>query len=349
MLTPKSDPIFVRASVADRCNLDCIYCPKQEGMENRVPPFLAGQKLSVADYLENLNHIARNGIKAISFTGGEPTLNRSLPKLIRHAAEIFERVELTSNAYRLSAMLTELATHLHVLKISLDTMSPKLGQRITSGSRGGITRACECVMQACKLGLTVGINVVVMKSTVDEVDDIVAFCRHINNRGYPGSAYVSLLDFYYSPERRTTWEQEFIPIEVLAERYEARFGRRVIQQRFGCTFYWVSADGVEVKFKDSLSATNRAPKCHGCKFYCQEGIYGLKHSVEGWVTSCPNGEPSLGVYLAPGLSAGEADALLHSLMADIVAACPDPTSFKTLLRTHGLDPRCEIPDCTVLP
>jgi len=336
MLMPKADPIFVRASVADKCNLTCVYCPKQEGMENRVPPHLAGRRLTAEQYSQNLAHIARNGITGVSFTGGEPTLNPELPQLVRSAAQMFERVELTSNGFRLLAMLPLLAPHLDVLKISLDTMDPVLGSHITQSAQDEVKRATDCIVEACKLGLTVGVNVVVLRSTVNEIDAILAFCRHINGQGYPGRVYVSLLDFYYSPEQRRTWETEFITIEALAQDFEDRYGRRTAQQRFGCTFYWFNADGVEVRFKDSLGATHRAQKCTNCKHYCQEGIYGLKHSVEGWVTSCPNGDPLLGVHLTPGLGDEQVDDLIYPLIRDIRTAHPTPDSFDTLLRIHNL-------------
>ncbi len=48
MLMPNPDPIFLRASVSDRCNLHCIYCPKTEGMENRVPSNLRGHSLHIS-------------------------------------------------------------------------------------------------------------------------------------------------------------------------------------------------------------------------------------------------------------------------------------------------------------
>jgi molybdenum cofactor biosynthesis enzyme MoaA len=307
-------------------------------MENRVPTFLSGQRLSVEDYCRNLDHIARNGIAGISFTGGEPTLNPDLVALVRHAATAFERVELTSNGLNLREMLPDLAKHLHLLKVSLDTTDPLLVRKLTRGSAKEFSRASNGVKQACQLGLTVGVNAVVMRSTIDGIDGLIEFCRNINANGYPGRVYLSLLDFYYSSEQRQTWEREFVPIESVARQFDARYGPRVAQERFGCTFYWFDADGVIVRFKDSLGATQRAAKCQGCKHYCQEGIYGIKHSVEGWVTSCPNGEPALGAHLAQGITDDEADALLRPLMEDIRAAAPDRASFSTMLSTHLLRP-----------
>lgn len=339
MSMPKDDPIFVRASVADKCNLTCVYCPKREGMENRVPPELAGNHLTTEQYVSNLTHIARNGIRGISFTGGEPTLNPDLPKIVRSAAGLFERVELTSNGFRLREMLPALAPHLDVLKISMDTTNADLAKLITQSPHDEPGRAADCILAAAEMGLTVGVNTVVMRSTVPDIHRTIQFARSVNKRYMAGNVYLSLLDFYYSPERRAVWEREFVPIETLAYDFEQKYGQRKTQRRFGCTFYWFEADGVEVRFKDSMGTTHRAPKCAGCKHYCQEGIYGLKHSIEGWVTNCPNRESTLGVYLKPGISDMEADGLLRTLISDIHTAAPSVNSFNTLIDTHGLRPK----------
>jgi molybdenum cofactor biosynthesis enzyme MoaA len=309
-------------------------------MENRVPAHLSGRLLTVAEYCRNLDHLVRNGLKGIAFTGGEPTLNPHLPELIRYAAKRFERVELTSNGRHLDEMLPRIAPHLHLLKVSLDTTDPAFAKEITNGTLGEVERADTAIRTACAFGLKVAINAVVMRANLAELNKIIELCRDINQRGYPGKAYVSLLDFYYSNEKRAIWEREFVPISELAAEFEQRFGPKVAQSRFGCTFYWFNADGVDVRFKDSLGATHRAEKCSRCILYCQEGIYGVKHSVEGWVTTCPTGDPRYGAHLAPDLTDAEADAILAPLLRDIAKARPDNNSFKTMLERHNLNPNC---------
>ena len=90
-----------------------------------------------------------------------------------------------------------------------------------------------------------------MRSTADQIDGIIDLVRALNAEGYPGTAYVSLLDFYYSDERRAVWQQEFFPIEELAASFAACYGPSEAQERFGCRFFWFDADGVQVRFKDS--------------------------------------------------------------------------------------------------
>lgn len=339
MSTRKADPVYVRASVWDRCNLDCVYCPKGEGMENRVPPGLRGRRLTVGDYCSNLSHLARSGLRGISFTGGEPTLNPDLPELVARARRLFDRVELTTNGRRLPEMLPALAPHLDLLKVSLDAVDPELVRGITRGTPWEADRAVASIRAGCAAGLPVGVNVVLMRSTIDQVDPVIDLCRAVNAEGHRGKAYVSVLDFYFSQERRALWEREFQPLEELESRFTARYGPSVVQERFGCRFFWFDAGGVQVRFKDSHGATHRAPKCRRCTRSCQEGVFALKHSVEGWVTTCPTGDPAFGVHLSAGLDPEEADRRLAPLLQDIANARPDPMTFATMLATHGLAPR----------
>jgi molybdenum cofactor biosynthesis enzyme MoaA len=338
MRTPESDPIYVRASVSDRCNLDCVYCPKREGMENKVPARLRGSILTTQDYCQNLSRIARNGVEGVSFTGGEPTLNRDLPVLVQHARQVFDRVELTSNGRFLVRMLPDIAPYLDVLKISLDATDARIVQIATNGTSQELSRAVASIRAGCAAGLRVGINVVVRRSLLDQVEKILLLCASINTEGYPGKAYVSLLDFYYSDERRAVWEQEFLPTDELESELTNRYGLPIAHERFGCRFMWFDANGVEVRLKDSYGATHRADKCTSCKTYCQEGIYGLKHSIEGWITTCPSNAEELGVHLHSSLGEDAADAAIRTILDDIHSAKPTENSFSRMLQLRQLTP-----------
>lgn len=334
---PNSDPIYVRASVTSVCNLNCIYCPKESGMENQTPYFLRGNNLNMEDYCLNLAHIGRNGITGVSFTGGEPTVNPALPEIVTEARRIFQRVELTTNGLHLPKMLPELVSNLDIIKISLDAIDSNLVQKITQGTYKEKNRAIRAIQESCEAGLIVGVNVVVMRSNITQVPKIIEFCRNLNKTG-PGTVYISLLDLYYSPEKRNFWEKEFLPIGYLEKVFTQSYGLPKKQERFGCRFLWFDTDGVSVRFKDSFSATHRAIKCQKCNLYCQEGIIGIKHSIEGWVTTCPTSEPSYGIHLIPSLNTQEVDQLLNELLKDIHSAKPDNHSFKKLLEKHNLQP-----------
>lgn len=336
MSKPDPDPVYVRASVASRCNLDCTYCPVEEGMENRVPDHLAGLRLDPERMANNLRLIAAAGIEGESFTGGEPTLYPELGDLIIATRPYFKRVELTTNGRRLHKVAPVVEKHIDLLKVSLDSLDESRVRALT-GRDHAHKDATDAISWALEAGVPLGINVVLMRETLDELPDII---RHVSALASAASASVrlSLLDFYYSPTRRQEWLAGFVETAVVLELLRAQVGEPKIQQRFGCTFYWFDVDGLAVRVKDSSSATMRASKCRGCVSYCQEGVYGLKHSCEGWLTTCPSSRVDLGVHLAPELDDEEIAAGIATVVRDVSDASPDPNSFATMCATHGLDP-----------
>lgn len=335
---PAEDIRFVRASVANQCNLNCVYCPKASGMENQVPPALAGQRLSPEDYCANLDHLAASGvIRGISFTGGEPTLNAALPDLIAYARTRFDRVELTTNGRRLPEMINRLAAHLDVIKVSLDAVDRDLSHQIMRGHRDDHDRALTAIRLALAAGMTVGVNVVVMRRNLHQLEQVLDAARRLRAEAGAGTLYVSLLDLYYSDETRDLWISEFVPLDSLAGQLRDLLGDGVEQDRGGCAIDWFDAgDGVQIRVKSSYESTYRSARCQRCPVYCQEGLYGLKHSVEGWVTPCPTGDPGFGVHLSPGLPAKEAAARLAPWMRELVSTTRVEDSFATFLARRRL-------------
>jgi hypothetical protein len=106
--------------------------------------------------------------------------------------------------------------------------------------------------------------------------------------------------------------------------------------RGGCAIDWFDDDGVQIRLKSSYASTYRAGRCTGCAVYCQEGFYGLKHSVEGWVTPCPSGAQERGVHLPAGLDDAEAQTRLGPLLAELSATRRVDNSFDEFLRRRGL-------------
>lgn len=338
MSMPDGDPIYVRASVARKCNLDCIYCPKPEGMENRVPHFLSGAILDPKAYVRCLEHIARQGISGVSFTGGEPTLNRHLPWIVMRARHFFDRVEVTTNGYGFVEMLPRLQHNLDVVKVSLDTIDQEAFEYLTKGSGHSYNQALKTIETVADLGVRVGINIVAMASTIGYISDVIDFASNLKGRLGKKNVYVSVLDFFYSPSRKGDWEKNFIPIEQLIPIFRNRYGDPATHDRFGCRFYWFAGDDVDIRLKDSFGPTHRATKCSNCAHYCQEGIYGLKLSMEGWVTTCPTGDPNYGVQLTGDMTAEQANAILSPLIGDIKHSALDHGSFDKMVGLHGLQP-----------
>jgi cyclic pyranopterin phosphate synthase len=162
---------YLRISVTDRCNLRCVYCMPEEGVD----------LLSHSDILsyEEIYAIARAaaemGINKIRLTGGEPLVRAGLPELVRMLAtiEAINDISLTTNGILLADYAVELKeAGLHRVNVSLDTLRPERFREITRcGSLENTLRGIEAAKAA---GLNpVKINVVVMAGVND--DEITDF------------------------------------------------------------------------------------------------------------------------------------------------------------------------------
>lgn len=78
-----------------RCNQACIFCPSDDTSENIDHGH--------ASRLKRLARWHQAGVRRLSFSGGEPTLDPSLPSLIGTAASLgFPDIEVVTNAVRLA-------------------------------------------------------------------------------------------------------------------------------------------------------------------------------------------------------------------------------------------------------
>jgi hypothetical protein len=196
--------------------------------------------------------------------------------------------------------------------------------------------------------IPLGINVVLMRRTLAELPRTIDYVRGIAENAGSAPIHLSLLDFYYTPSRSVEWTRDFVPTSRVLDTLTDLLGEPVRQDRFGCAFYWFDAGGFGIRVKDSFGATMRAAKCRGCTSFCQEGIYGIKHSVEGWVTTCPSNRADLGELLGETADPSAIGAALDRLLADVTSATPDPDSFTTMCRTHGLR-LGDVPEATASP
>lgn len=168
---------YLRVSLTERCNLRCLYCMPEDGVD--LTPH-AG--LLSTDEVERLARLfAAEGVTKIRLTGGEPTLRPDLEDIVRRLAAIpgVQDVALTTNGLTLAKKLPALrSAGLSLLNISLDTLRPDRFEAMTR--RRGHSRVLDSIHAAVDLGYDpVKVNVVVMKGVNDdELADFVALTRH---------------------------------------------------------------------------------------------------------------------------------------------------------------------------
>lgn len=111
----------LRISVTDKCNFRCVYCMPAEGL-----PWLPRAEILTYEEIERIVRVATElGITQIRLTGGEPTVRRDLPTLIRMLKQIprLRSLSLTTNGILLNRLARPLAeAGLTRINVSLDSL-----------------------------------------------------------------------------------------------------------------------------------------------------------------------------------------------------------------------------------
>jgi GTP 3',8-cyclase len=111
----------LRISITDKCNFRCVYCMPAEGLV-----WLPRAEILTYEEIIRLAHIAVEiGIEQIRLTGGEPTVRRDLPELIRmlRGTPGLRSLSLTTNGVLLNRLAGPLAeAGLTRINVSLDSL-----------------------------------------------------------------------------------------------------------------------------------------------------------------------------------------------------------------------------------
>ena len=121
---------YLRISLTDRCNLRCLYCMPESGVQSMSHADI----LRTEEILRIVQVAADVGFKHIRLTGGEPLVRKGTPELVRAIKALpgIENVSLTTNATLLPRYAQELKeAGLDRVNISLDTLDAAEYHRIT--------------------------------------------------------------------------------------------------------------------------------------------------------------------------------------------------------------------------
>jgi cyclic pyranopterin phosphate synthase len=165
---------YLRLSVTDRCNLRCIYCMPDEGVQ-----LVEHSDLLSFEEIERLALVFRSlGIRKVRVTGGEPLLRRGLPDLVRRIGEIgFDEIVLTTNGILLPEMAADLRkAGVSRVNISLDSLRDEKLAAICRGS-ASVEAVEAAIRSATTAGLVpVRINCVVLRGLNDsEIPDLIVW------------------------------------------------------------------------------------------------------------------------------------------------------------------------------
>jgi cyclic pyranopterin phosphate synthase len=164
---------YLRISITDRCNLRCMYCMPEEGID-----FLPHKHiLRYEEILHLVGLSVQKGIRKVRVTGGEPLVRKGFIEFLQQLSDIkgLKEITLTTNAVLLKQYAARIkACGIHRINISLDSLKPERFSRISG--RDQFDRVWEGIQEAEFLGFDpIKINMVAIKGVND--DEILDFAR----------------------------------------------------------------------------------------------------------------------------------------------------------------------------
>ena len=170
------DITYLRISVTDLCNLRCKYCMPESGVESLCHSDI----LTLEEIVEIVKVAAKNGIKKIRLTGGEPLVRRGFINLCKEISKIdeIEDIAITTNGVNLKNMADDLFENkVRRLNFSLDTLVKEKYNDITR--RNDFDKTMESLFYAIEKGFKVKLNVVLIGGFND--DEIENFVKLAND------------------------------------------------------------------------------------------------------------------------------------------------------------------------
>ena len=202
----------LRISVTELCNLRCIYCRPENGLD-------LGKHKDILTYEEIatvVRHAVKLGIKSFRLTGGEPLVRRGIENLLCLLGKIpgVEDLAITTNGIYLknyAKLLKE--TGLFRLNISLDSLEESKFERVTRG--GKLRDVLDGIEEVLRLGFkNTKINVVAMKGIND--DEFEGFARLTLERDLE----VRFIEYMAMNKESLASEDKFIPMSDIIDIIE---------------------------------------------------------------------------------------------------------------------------------
>ena len=167
------DIYYLRLSVTDLCNLRCIYCMPEDGIEKLRHEDI----LSVEEIAEIVRAAAACGITKVRVTGGEPLVRGGIIEICRSISQTpgIKELCLTTNGILLPKYVDDLkAAGVSRLNISLDSLDPVTYRKITrngtlESALTGVQAALDADFDAIKINAVLigGVNGGEIESMLD--------------------------------------------------------------------------------------------------------------------------------------------------------------------------------------
>jgi GTP 3',8-cyclase len=204
---------YLRISVTDQCNLRCLYCMPEEGME-----FMDKSKLLTLDELRSIvSTAAKLGIRKIRITGGEPLVRKDIVEIVEaiHSVPGIEDISLTTNGLLLASKAQALKqAGLRRVNISLDTLDPE--KFVSIARQGELRKVLDAIRASAEAGFSpIKLNCVLLRGMNES--EIADFLR----MSYEQPLHIRFIEYMPIGHADEGWRKLYLPLGKVLEVAES--------------------------------------------------------------------------------------------------------------------------------
>lgn len=222
---------YLRISLTEKCNLRCVYCMPEEGVD--LSP--ENELLSLDERKRAIQIFSRLGVNKLRFTGGEPTISMQLNELVHFSKfqipNPISNIGITSNGLVLKKKLPDLVSSgLTSVNISLDTLSDEKYGSITRRDPKSLYRVMSSIYSAVNAGLNVKINCVLMRGlNDDEIHQFIQLTKDVNL----DCRFIELMPFDGNQWSDDKYISYFEVLDQLREKHNIKMSRDSVELQNG--------------------------------------------------------------------------------------------------------------------
>ncbi len=210
---------YLRLSITDWCNLNCIYCTPLE----KEQCLSRDEVLRYEEFKVVVAAFVKAGVKKVRLTGGEPLIKKDILSLVRMLKSIkgLEELSMTTNGVLLSQYAVALkAAGLERINISLDTLKRERFLAITG--KDCFDQVWKGILASLESGFNpIKLNIVAMQGLNE--DEIADFARL--TLGYPIS--VRFIEFFHTNPRSKKLINSLVSSEMVKKEIQNKLGELI--------------------------------------------------------------------------------------------------------------------------
>ena len=297
---------YIRISITDRCNLRCVYCMPEEGVES----VSHNNILKFDEILRICRVLAKNGLKKVKITGGEPLVRRGAANLIKQIKDIegIQSVTITTNGVLLCEEYHNLVgAGADSITVSLDTVDREKYKQLTR--RDELERVLKGIALAQKENRTrFKINTVPVYGLDEkEIISLVKFAKDYDT----DVRFIEVMPIGSGTDYKTITEED---IKNVIEKNYGKLTPYSEKRGNGPSVHY-SLEGFKGKIGFISAVSHKfCDKCNRVRI-----------TADGHLKACLQFEA--GVDLMPCLRQGGTDAQLEEILLEGIASKPQSHRF----------------------